>query len=134
MPKGAKKGAKISRKAIDQGWSLNPKELETVAKPGKPRQALPEVYTGDEKETASEQVKHDTGSAGGSNVPKYFGRLPNKGQGAAPKAWDAKSKKMLNDNLQLKADLEKAESEAVPASGVQKHVRIVDECPKLTAR
>lgn len=123
MPKGAKSNG-TKRVAIDQNWSVNPKELEKPAKMGKPKQAVPEIYSANEKEVASEQVKHDTGSAGGSNVPKYYGRLPSKGLGEAPKAWDAKSKKMLNDNIKLKADKDKLQSEK-EALESEKHLQSV---------
>jgi len=95
MPK-AEKGESMDREAIDQNWSMNQKELEPAPKQGDA------PYSANAKEIASEQLKNETTGQGGSNVPQYYGKLPKKGPGAAPHAWDAKSSKetkMLREAL-----------------------------------
>ena len=72
-------------------FSVNQKELEAPAKPTKPAQAAPGVISWDSKEMSSEQVKTQKGGNAGSQVKKFFNRLPAGGLGEAPKALDLKS-------------------------------------------
>jgi hypothetical protein len=108
MPKGAEQILSLLRKAIDNSWSMNPKEVEKVAKPGKASAGSPgSAVAWNSKEQSSEAVKPKAGGSAGSTVKKYYNRLPSGGLGEAPKAMDLKS--MVREENSLKKAL--AESE-----------------------
>ena len=91
-PKGGiDKGAALKVEAMDKDWSVNPKELEKLPKPGKPEQAMPQVMSVEKKEVASEQVDAEGGGKAGATVKKFYGRLPSTGPGEAPISVDKKS-------------------------------------------
>jgi hypothetical protein len=110
MDKGAAKEDAIKKEAIDQGWSMNSKELEKEPKAPAPKQAQPDVVSWDEKESKSESVKAATGGDSASKVKKYFSSYKSKGLGEAPVAMDLKSSLGEEVRMLRKAlDAEKAE-------------------------
>ena len=107
-PKGhMDKGAAMEKIAINEDWSMNPKELEKEPKASKPLQAQPSgPISWEASEVKSEEVKHDKGGSGkaGSAVKKFYNRLPSGGAGEAPHALDLKSG--VDDNITLRKALE----------------------------
>jgi hypothetical protein len=118
----------LTKKAINEDWSMNPKELEKTPKVPKPQQAAPAVVSWEEKEMNSEEVSHDKGgdNAAGGKVKKFFGRLPSGGAGDAPKSMDLKSGKD-EETVLLKKALEAEKAKRIALETKESTAALVDK-------
>lgn len=127
-PKGhMDKGAAMNKTAINEDWSMNPKELEKTPKQPKPDQAAPAVVSWEHKEMQSEEVSHDKGgdNAAGGKIKKFFGRLPSGGAGDAPKSMDLKSG--VEENVMLKKALEAEKAKRIALETKESTAALVDK-------
>lgn len=132
------KGAALKVTAAEKDraiWSVNDKELEKPAKPGKAAQAAPPDgdVSWDSKEMKSEEIKHDQGSKGshGSSVKKLYNRLPSGGLGEAPQAVDLKSS--VNETLSMKRAIAERDAKIAAMEEKERMAAVVDKIADIVS-